>query len=158
QLIEEINGFFSKKWKIHFLFLLPLVVGMGLAIFLFSKVMKFLLANYSGPTYYFFLGLIVGILPFLFREIDAKRTFTWKHLIFLLIGIAIIVALPFNLETGAIIMERSFSVYMYLFFSGFIASCAMILPGISGSLILLIIGSYATIIHAVSELEFSVLF
>src|SRR5690625_1132084 len=157
QLIEAINGFFSKRWKEHFLFLFPLVIGMGLAIFSFSKVMKFLLAHYSGPTYYFFLGLIVGILPFLFREVDVKRTFKWYHIVLLLVGIASIISLPLNPEAGAIMTERTFSIYTYLFFSGFIASCAMILPGISGSLVLVIIGSYATIIDAVSELEFLVL-
>src|SRR5690625_4228471 len=75
ELIMAINGFFSRKWKEHLRFLVPLAIGMGLAIFSFSRVMDWLLTFYERPTYYFFLGLIVGILPNLFKESKARITF-----------------------------------------------------------------------------------
>lgn len=158
RLIAAINGLFSREWKTHVRFLIPLGIGIGIAIFSFSHIMKWLLANHPGPTYYFFIGLIIGILPYLFRESDARHTFKWQHYALLVIGIILICLLPLNPEEGAVIQDKTFSTYVLLFFSGIIASAAMILPGISGSFVLLVIGVYNTVIHAISTLEFSVIF
>lgn len=157
QLIAAINNVFSRKWKESILFLIPIVLGMGTAIYSLSHLMKWLLANHSQPTYYFFVGLIIGVLPFLFRESDAKNTFQWYHYALMLLGIILILALPVNPTESPIITDRSMSTYILLFFSGMIASAAMILPGISGSFIMLVIGVYSTIMHAVSELEIPVI-
>src|SRR5699024_12193684 len=62
QFIASINGLFSKDWKRHLAFLIPLALGMGTAIVLFSHVMKWLLNHHDKVTFYFFIGLIVGIL------------------------------------------------------------------------------------------------
>src|SRR5690625_3791444 len=62
RLIAAINGVFTKEWRKHLAFLIPLAIGVGLAIFLFSHLMNWLLENYERPTFYFFLGLIIGIL------------------------------------------------------------------------------------------------
>src|SRR5690625_3341550 len=86
RLIAAINGIFTKEWRKHLAFLIPLAIGVGLAIFLFSHLMDWLLANYERPTFYFFLGLIIGVLPFLFRESDARRTFRPQHYVILFIG------------------------------------------------------------------------
>lgn len=157
RLIAAINGILTREWKKHLLFLIPLVVGIGLAIFLFSHVMTWLLAHYERPTFYFFLGLIIGILPFLFRESKAKTMFRPIHYSLLIIGIVIIVLLPTEMASGAIIEDRSLAIYGLLFFSGIVASAAMILPGISGSFIFVVLGVYHTIIYAVSILDIKVL-
>src|SRR5699024_9229030 len=157
QLIASINGVFTKDWKKNIGFLIPVVIGMGVAIYSLSHLMKWLLAYHSQPTYYFFVGLIIGILPYLFRESDAKNTFQWHHYVLLLIGISLILAIPANPSESAIITDRSFQTLMLLFFSGFTASAAMILPGISGSFVLLVIGVYSTIMHAVSTLDLQII-
>lgn len=157
QLIASINSLFSREWKKSLSFLIPLAIGMGSAIIIFSRVMKWLLAHYEQPTYFFFIGLIIGILPYLFRESDAKNSFRMHHYILILIGIALIVSLPLDPSGGAIIEDKTISTYLLLFFSGVIASAAMILPGISGSLVLLVIGVYATVIHAVTIFEIEVI-
>lgn len=157
RFIAAINGIFSREWKKHLGFLLPLGVGVALAIFSFSRVMDWLLEYYNRPTFYFFIGLIIGVLPFLFRESKAKQTFKWQHIVLLIIGAIAISLLPVNPDNGVIIEQRSFSTYVLLFFSGILASAAMILPGISGSFVLLVIGVYHTVIRAVSELELTVI-
>jgi len=157
QLIAAINGLFSRDWKKHLAFLIPLAIGMGTAIFAFSRVMKWLLANYNQPTYFFFIGLIIGILPYLFRESDAKNAFRWQHYALLLFGIVAIMLLPVNPSEGLVIEDMTMGTYVLLFFSGLIASAAMILPGISGSFVLLVIGVYATVIHAVSVFQMDVI-
>ncbi|HLR64840.1 MAG TPA: DUF368 domain-containing protein [Pseudogracilibacillus sp.] len=157
QLIEAISALFTKKWRQSLMFLIPLAIGAGSAILAFSKVINYLLEYYSMFTFYFFIGLILGILPYLFRESNALKTFKWQHIALLIIGVIIIVLIPTNGDEDLLITDRSMSTYFFLFISGVVASAAMILPGISGSLVLLVLGSYGTILHAVEHFEFSVL-
>lgn len=157
QLIAAINGVFSREWKRHIMFLIPLGIGIVLAIFSFSHLMDWLLVNHTGPTYFLFIGLILGILPYLFKESNAKSTFKWYHVVLLLLGIALMSQLvPGELGSGKIV-DRTLDVYLLFFISGFVASAAMILPGISGSFVLLILGVYHTVIDSVKELEISVI-
>lgn len=64
RFIEAINGLFSRKWKRHLTFLIPLGIGAGTAIVSLSKVIDWLLKHHPGPLQFFFLGLILGVLPF----------------------------------------------------------------------------------------------
>lgn len=158
RLISAINGLFSKDWKKHLSFLIPLGIGIVLAIFLLAKVMKWLLLHHNGPTFFFFLGLILGVIPFLLREADVKNTFTTKHVAILIVAaISITLLLFLNDDAEAIITDRSLSTYLLLLFSGFIGSAAMVLPGISGSFMLLVIGVYDTVINAIDNLEIDVI-
>lgn len=157
RLIEAINGIFSREWKRHFAFLIPLGIGMVSAIFILGRVMEWLLENHEVGTMYFFVGLIVGVLPFLLRESDAKRTFAWKHYLFVLVGIGIIFLIDMGTEKTALITDRSLATYGLFFVSGVLASAAMILPGISGSFVLLVLGVYYTAIGAVVNLELTVI-
>lgn len=157
RLIEAISELFTRGWKRHMQFLIPLAIGVGGAIFILSKVMKWLFANYQMGTMFFFVGLIIGVLPFLFRESDAARTFKWSHYVFILIGIGLIFVIGMGTEKTTIITDRSLSTYGLLFLSGILASAAMILPGISGSFVLLVLGVYYTAIDAVVNLEIPVI-
>lgn len=158
RLIAAINGVFSKDWKKHLSFLIPLGLGIVLAIFSLSRLMEWLLQTHSGPTYFFFLGLIIGVLPFLFRQAEAKSTFKSQHYILLVIGAILIASLVFLHESeGAIIENMTFATYLLLFVSGFIGSAAMILPGISGSFMLLVIGVYPTVISAISNFRLDII-
>jgi putative membrane protein len=158
RLIKSISGIFSKDWKRHLGFLIPLGIGMAAAVLLLSKVIEWLFEHHPVPTNFFFLGLIIGILPYLFRQADVKNTFNIYHIILLVIGAVLISLMIFlNTNEGAVITDRSIATYVLLFFSGMAGSAAMILPGISGSLVLLIIGVYSTVISAISQLQFDVL-
>src|SRR5699024_8911250 len=157
RLIEAISGIFTKEWKKHLQFLLPLAAGVTAAIFILSKLMKWLLRYHEMGTMYFFVGLIIGVLPFLLRESNAKVDFRWKHYLILLIGVCLIFLIGLGNEKTGIITDRSLATYTLLFFSGMLASAAMILPGISGSFVLLVLGVYYTAIDAVDNLEISVI-
>src|SRR5699024_2530299 len=136
--------------------LIPLGIGIVIAIFSLARLLGWLLKIHPGPTYFFFLGLIVGILPYLFREADVKKSFNIKHYLLLAIGILLLAFLK-DPDQGGIITDRSLSVYILLFFSGFLGSAAMVLPGISGSFILLVLGVFNTVINAINNFEFSVI-
>src|SRR5699024_3608736 len=84
---------------------------------LFSKVINYVLEYYSMFTFYFFIGLILGILPYLFRESNALKTFKWQHIALLIIGVIIIVLIPTNGDEDLLITDRSMSTYFFLFIS-----------------------------------------
>ncbi|KAB8137969.1 DUF368 domain-containing protein [Gracilibacillus oryzae] len=158
RLIEAINGLFSKDFKKHLLFLIPLGIGVLSAIFILAGLIEWLFEHYPRPTQFAFLGLIIGVLPFLFNQSNAKKNFKVNHYVFILIGIAIVGSMVF-FQTGEPepVTEFTSATYLWLFGSGFIASAAMILPGISGSFLLLVIGSYTTIISSIKNLNIVVI-
>src|SRR5699024_1133842 len=157
QLIAAINGLFSKDWKKHLSFLIPLVLGVGSAILAFSHLISWLLKNHESLTHYFFLGLIIGIIPFLLRESKAFTTFRWRHAGLLLLGVILISLIPIDQTEGALMTNLSLSSYLLLFFAGIAASAAMILPGISGSFVFLVLGTYNTITTAVTTLNLKIM-
>ncbi|WP_163971735.1 DUF368 domain-containing protein [Oceanobacillus halotolerans] len=158
RLIAAINGLLSKDWKKQLGFLVPLGIGIATAVLALANLIEWLFEHYPGPTQFFFLGLILGVLPYLSHKADARNTFQIRHLIILLIGTIIVGSMVFlNAEESAVIADRSLGTYILLFFSGFIASSAMVLPGISGSFMLLVIGVYKTVIVGISNLQLDVL-
>ncbi|MFD1851775.1 DUF368 domain-containing protein [Oceanobacillus bengalensis] len=158
RLIASINGILSKEWKRHIGFLIPLGIGIVTAIFLLANVIEWLFEHYPGPTQFFFLGLILGVLPYLLHKAEAKKNFKINHILLLIVGIGIVASMAFfNPVEGDIIEDITASTYVLLFFSGFIGSSAMIIPGISGSFMLLLIGVYSTIISAISNLQLDII-
>lgn len=155
RLLEAISGFFSRGWKQHIGFLIPLVAGMGAAILGLSKVMDYLLQNHYQPTQFFFLGLVIGVLPQLFRQADIKHKFSSLHYIALVISAILVASMAFFRPEGSagLITDFTLTNISGLFFAGWLASMAMLLPGISGSFILLLLGVYPTAIHALSEMN-----
>lgn len=155
QLIDAVNNFY-KDWKKHFSFLIPLGLGALVAIFAFSRVLEFCLENYSMPTSFFFAGLVAGSLPLIYKEAKGKRQ---VNLIAFLIGLAVVAALSIiNVgETGQIVTELSAKTAPMIFISGMIAAASMIMPGVSGSFVLMLLGYYHTFIAAISNLNFPIL-
>ncbi|MGY3715026.1 DUF368 domain-containing protein [Sutcliffiella cohnii] len=155
RLIVAISEFFSKDWKKHLLFLAPLLIGMGISLKAFSTVVTYLMENYKQPTQFLFLGLIIGILPLLYRESDMKKSFNVKHYIIMIIAIIPVVLLEINRgpESDTILVMDNIGTFVYIFLSGWLASMAMILPGISGSLVLVILGTYVTATTALKDLN-----
>src|SRR5690606_16079683 len=130
RLLEAISGFFSRAWKKHIGFLFPLGLGMVTALLLLSRGIDYLLENHYEPTQFFFMGLIIGVIPFIMKEADVKRKFTIRHLILLIILGILLASLAFlkpdaNTEP---ITELNFLTIVGLFFSGWLASMAMLLP------------------------------
>ncbi|HLS06966.1 MAG TPA: DUF368 domain-containing protein [Bacillota bacterium] len=155
RLINAINGIFSRRWKGQLNFLIPLVIGVGLAIFTIARIMKWLFLYYPEPTYFFFLGLIIGIIPQLLEEANVRQTFAMKQIILLLLGALAVSSMIFfmDIEPGSVITDRTFKTYLLLFISGILASAAMILPGISGSVVFLILGVYPTVIEVIYSFD-----
>ena len=146
-----INKGFKSFWeKLNGNFLLVLVSGIGISLISFVKISASFLESFPLFIWSFFLGLIFATVYVIYKLINQ-----WRNLNFFFLIISIIFS----------IFLSSFSAYdtdeislLYILFSGIIASSAMILPGISGSLILVILGVYAYLIKALDNLELIVIF
>lgn len=157
-LIAAINGLTTKNWKKQLGFLIPLGLGVGTAVLLLADLIEWLFEHYPVPTQFGFLGLIIGVLPYLFHKADARHTYKVRHVTLLLIGAALVGSMGFfrAVETDPV-ETFTLSTYLWVFMSSFFASSAMILPGISGSFLLLILGAYSTVIAAIANLQFGVM-
>ncbi len=158
ELLVSISGFFSRDWKKYIGFLLPLGIGIGATLLLFSRVIEFLLKNYHAPTQFFFMGLILGVLPFIAKQAGVKKNFKWTHFLFILLIGAALASTAFikPLDTTPITTLTATNT-VGLFFAGWAGSMAMLLPGISGSFILLLLGVYSTAIGALSNFNLPII-
>lgn len=154
QFLGAISRIVSKHYKKAILFLIPLVIGMGIAILSMSSLIDYLLRNHMMPTHWFFIGLIAGVIPMMFRISNYKVEFRAPHYILIVIAIAGLLLMGMSRGTEETVQNVTITVPLLikLFFSGMLASATMLLPGISGSLVLLILGSYSIIIYSLSEL------
>lgn len=160
RLLEAISGFFSRNWKKQLGFLVPLGIGIVITLLLFSRVIEYLLEQHYEATQFFFMGLIIGVIPYIMKQAEVKKNFTARHMIILLvIGVALAATAFIPTEENlAPITTLTVPVFFMLFFSGWLASMAMLLPGISGSFILLLLGVYSTAINALSTLNIPIVF
>ncbi|MDX3773955.1 DUF368 domain-containing protein [Chromatiaceae bacterium AAb-1] len=144
-----LKGQFRQLWKhVDGAFLGSLFGGVLLSIFMLANLVSWLLINRPVPLWAFFNGLMIAALPMLFRSVKWN---TYRGGLFLL-GIAFAVFI-------GMLTPTTFQPEPYMFFfAGAIAICAMILPGTSGSFMLVIMGMYAPVLLAVTEFQLGVLF
>lgn len=136
------------------------IIGMVLAILILTSVFESHIYAISS----LFLGFIIFSIPVIIKEEKESLKSKYYNLIFTVAGIALVVLLAMFNPSGSSedggVLSSGFGSYAYLFLSGMLGISAMILPGISGSTILLIMGVYLTVIDSVKELmhlNFSVL-
>lgn len=140
---------FRAVWKqVNGNFLLSLFVGIGISIFSLAKALSWLLTNQPILLWAFFFGLVLASVIFVARAIDKWQLNTIAVFILGALLAFYITTLPVSDNTDSL---------PYLFLSGALAVCAMILPGISGAFILVLLGSYKTILDAVHEKDFLII-
>ncbi|HEI8061091.1 TPA: DUF368 domain-containing protein [Staphylococcus aureus] len=154
QFIASISGIFSRRFWPSFTFLIPIIIGMLLAMGSLSNLFNYLLSQHHIPTMFFFGGLIIGIVPYLLKISNYKTSFTTKHYMMVIAGIAILIVITLMNNSDKHAEETltlSTSLIIKYFIAGMCASSAMLLPGISGSFMLLVFGVYGTVMLAISE-------
>lgn len=159
RLLESISGFFSRNWKKHIGFLLPLAIGICIALLLFSSLINYLLDEHFKETQFFFLGLIIGVVPFLMKQGNVRENFRKHHFVWMIIFAALLASLAFvkPAENSDPITTLTITIAIGLFLSGWLASMAMLLPGISGSFVLLVLGVYRTATNALASLNLPII-
>ncbi|MBO8721904.1 DUF368 domain-containing protein [Staphylococcus aureus] len=154
QFIASISGIFSRRFWPSFTFLTPIIIGILLAMGSLSNLFNYLLSQHHIPTMFFFGGLIIGIVPYLLKISNYKTSFTTKHYMMVIAGIAILIVITLmnngDKHAGETLTLSTGLIIKY-FIAGMCASSAMLLPGISGSFMLLVFGVYGTVMLAISE-------
>lgn len=155
-IYERLIGIASnifKDLKKNIMFLLPIGIGMVLAILLLSKVINYSLENYEFQTVFFFVGLILGGLPFLFKKVT-KKSIGVKNVMISVICFASVFSLTFLNEGNNVVNldAITFPFLIKLFIVGIIAAATMVIPGISGSFVLMLLGYYKPIVETISNL------
>lgn len=161
ELIESINRInleairilrkdgLAKAWQyINGWFFVPLFLGIGVSIISLAKGISWLLENQPVLLWSFFFGLVFASIFFVGKQV---KKWGLSPALFFIIGAAIAYLVTIIPASGA-----NDSLW-YIFLSGSIAICAMILPGISGSFILVLLGSYSVVLNAIHEREISII-
>lgn len=149
-LISSLTNLF-KDFKKSISTLLPYLIGMLLGIGGLSFVIKYLFGHFPLQTGFLFIGLILGGLPCIVTRIKGKGFSLTNVFLFLLFFAAIILLQLFSGENMAKLTTRFDVVQtMKLFLIGVLASATMVIPGVSGSLILMLLGFYTPIVDTIS--------
>jgi len=147
ELIKKRN--FSSFWKrINGAFLMTLFSGILLSVLILAKLIIYLLINHPIPLWSFFFGLIVASV-----SIVGKQISEWNIRLFVFIVAGALIAYFLSQLSPASVEHN----YLNAFLSGLVAICAMILPGISGSFILVMLGTYSFILGAIKDFDVIVL-
>ena len=133
----------ARMREVEWSFLLPLLVGVGVAFLSLAHLIEELLHDYPEEMAGLFLGLVAASVVIAWRQVESWDPTSYA----LLVGIAVASFIALGFQSGAI--DDPSPVQWFL--AGAIAICAMILPGISGSFLLLMMGMYAPLLAAVND-------
>lgn len=149
-LIATLLGVYEKSiyslnhLKDHFkesiLYLLPLGAGVIFSVILFSHIIAYFLNEHYSVTMLFFLGLILGTIPKFKKEFTMKKK---KEIFVFILGFFIPYCLSIFTSSNEFFPNASILSYLFLFFLGFLDALTMIIPGISGTALFFMLGSYS---------------
>ena len=157
QFVEAVGNFFIdlKRWKEHLAFLIPMGIGAAIGMVVFAKMVTTIMERYPAPTMFFFMGLVIGTIPSVLKMHGDMR-FTWGRGLALLLGIALVVAFRFaerqSLQAGWAQNADGIGGALYFLVSNFIAGGASVTPGLDGSYIWILSGTFEPVMEALSAL------
>lgn len=151
KLIHCITHLF-KEFKKSVLFLLPIFIGAGLALVALPFVIEKMFASFPLQTNFLFIGLIIGGLPAIWGKVKGNRIGA-GHIIVFLVFFAIVAGMAALGETegNSVALDTGFLSMVKLFFVGIIAAATMVIPGVSGSMMLLLMGYYHPILETITN-------
>ncbi len=152
KLIHAVSHFF-KDVKGNLFFLMRVCIGAGLGIGLLARVISWMLDKFPLPVSFFFLGAVIGGIPALFRKTKEKP---WKvsSVIYFILGLVIVVSIGF-IPSGNLNVSQGSGIghLLMLLVTGIIIAIALVLPGISTSHMLLILGMYDALLAAINKFD-----
>ena len=156
KLLDAVLNFF-KDIKQNIKFLFPIALGVGIGVLLFSNMLNYFLYEFPIQTKSIFIGLIIGTIPSLIKEVNEKEKFKPQNVIFLLIALAIgIITVVLENRMHSITNLDNISI-MYLVMCGAIMSVGIVVPGVSSTIILMLLGVYSVYLQSVANLYLPVL-
>lgn len=158
RLIYAFNNLF-RQFKKSFRELLPILIGVLIGLFAFAALIGTLLGTDAGeipgtrlPTNFAFIGLILGGLPAIYKRVNMRKA-KFPGLVLFLLFLALVVGLPLLNPPEMRTVDHSFGTALLMIPLGAIASATMVIPGISGSMILMLLGYYNSVINAMNDLR-----
>lgn len=160
KLIESISGLKS-NFKENMMFLLQIGIGAGIGIVAFSGIISMLLEKYTVAVNYLFVGLVLGSVSMIVNKVENKKISPNKIIGFI-IGLTLVMLISIIggklQETSSVTSSAAQNVsYLALGFAGFMTALTMILPGVSGSLTLVMLGLYDDFTKAIATFNISYL-
>lgn len=157
RIIEAVANW-RKDFKGAVIFLTPVLLGAAAGVLLFSKLIEYCLAYFPIATNLFFMGLILGSIPMIAKNAVSKG-FNKSAFIPFLVTFAFMFALNFLSpdKTGAAITVLTTPVFIRLLLLTAVAAVAMIIPGLSGSFVMILLGTYPTFIAALSSFNIPIM-
>ncbi len=156
EIVDAFGNFFKSEggWKRNLLFLLPVVIGILAGNIAFARVIGFLLDTVPEATTFGFIGLILGSAPYLVKRSGVQRI-SVLHVLLFALGMAVVLwmGLTSRPAESPPITDITPVTGAIIFAAAFIASIAMIIPGVSGSFLLLLIGMYSTLRYGFSTVN-----
>lgn len=155
KIIDSVGNLFN-KFKESFLFLLPIALGAVLAFAALYYPLKYALIYAPFPTIMLFAGLMLGSIPDLTKKSE-KNGFKKFDSIGLALACLLVIGICFIPNLGDVNLSADMEVWQYflLLFMGMLASCALVVPGVSGSMLMLIFGYYQPLLATISALKVS---
>lgn len=155
ELIEAASNFYKSiaDFKKYIMYLLPIGLGVVFSVAVFAKLIKFGLDKAPIITILIFLGMIIGGIPALVRNVKGTKT-NLKDMTLMLVGLIIVISMLIfhKSNTNVVLTNMSIGGYITLFLVGAIAAVTMVVPGISGSFTLMLIGYYEPILNLVNDI------
>ena len=158
RVIYAVNNLF-KQFRKSFREILPILIGVLIGLFAFAALIGTLLGTKSDeipitrlPTNFAFIGLILGGLPAIYKRVNMKSAKIPGVLLFL-VFLALVVILPLLNPPEARTLDHSFGTILLMVLLGAISSSTMVIPGISGSMIMMLLGYYNSVINAMNDLR-----
>ena len=151
EVISTISHFFS-NFKKNLKFLIPLGIGLVLSLLLFSKLIGYSLDKFPFATTLFFIGLILGGIPLIIKRMDIQNNKKIGNvLIAFLAFLFIILFALFKSSNNVELVNLTFIQAVLLFIVGVVSASTMVIPGISGSFVLMLLGYYKPIIDVIRK-------
>ena len=157
-IITAVNDF-TKDYKTYLKFFIPILLGAATGIITFSSIVHFLITTYSFPTMAFFIGLVAGIIPMIHsRATQDSKKLTFKEILLIIMPFLLMVLISNLKESTVVSPEEIISsidtrFMIFIFFSGVIGAAALVLPGFSGSFLLLLLGIYHVVVYTISTIR-----
>lgn len=155
KLLDSILDFF-KNIKKNIKFLFPIFLGILFGVLSFSNILNYLLYKFPIATKSTFVGLILTTIPKLLKDVNKKYKFRLRYCLFLIFS--------FTLGILTVLIEKNFVVnssdefnYFYLILSGFLMSIGVVVPGVSSTIILMLLGVYSAYLSSLSAIYLPVL-
>lgn len=155
KLLYSISNFFSDIKK-NLLFLTPIMLGLVVGTFAFGKILLYLFENYPNQTKASFVGLILGSLPIIFNKLKVKKgQYDFKFPAFTLalcFGLLLFISNEFyTINEPVSVVTNSVASYFKLFIAGILYSLGKIVPGVSSSFLLMLLGVYEYVLNLIAN-------